>query len=174
MRRRDGFALRAGADQDCFASKRVPLVFVHGIYENDSGDIFGVGESEVANYRAAEGVPHENKRSMLTQFFEGVSQLQIYLGQGARHRPRIAPGVSGTIVSADASKPRNLGLNEYPVKRKVAESILHNDSGTAFSRAIHVKVVATQVDEPSRRAGLRLGERRTGGCRCQNQCADEY
>ena len=74
----------------------------------------------------------------LAQLLESVSQFKIELRKGARLWPWVAPGITSTVVCADAREIRNTRLHDEPIKRKIAKPVLDNDEWTAFSGAVHV------------------------------------
>src|SRR5579862_2083163 len=88
-------------------------------------------------------------RTALPQLGQAISQLKIYLSKGARLGAGVAPGVSRSIISADARKLRNAILNQDPVKREIPQSILYNDGWTALSCAMDVKAVAAKINQLS-------------------------
>jgi hypothetical protein len=102
-----------------------------------------IGGGKVPYHGSAIRVPYKYKRAFLTELGESVSQFEIHLRKRAGFGARIAPGIPGPIVSADACKPRNPILHQDPVKGKISQSIFHNDGRAAFPRTVHMKKVAS-------------------------------
>ena len=92
------------------------------------------------------------------QFREPISQLKIDLGKCAGLRAGITLRISRAVIGA-AGKRRDLALHQNPVERKVPQSILDHYGRTSLARAIHLKVVASQVDKLSGGEGNRARSR---------------
>jgi hypothetical protein len=79
------------------------------------------------------------------------------LREGARPGTRIAPGVAGAVVGADASEARDTKLDEDPVEGEVSETVFNHDSRASGTGAVDVKPVAAEIDKPARRPWLGRG-----------------
>src|SRR5262245_44914541 len=83
--------------------------------------------------------------------FEKRVQLGRDLLRRARHRSFIAPTVTCAIVGTDARQFGDFGLHHAPVSRPPESHGIQYDRWTAFSRAMKVQPITTNIDELSGR-----------------------
>jgi hypothetical protein len=143
----------------CLAADADPLPFKRRIDLDHPGDLLRIRQCEISHHRSAIGVSYQNEGRLLAELGQSVVQLEIDLRKCARLRPAIAPGISRTVVSANTSELGNAVLHQNPVKRKISKAVLHDNNRIPLARAIHVQLVATQVNQL---AGWLRARRRTG------------
>src|SRR6185295_5745536 len=133
--------------QSLLRPHRDTQTLVSGVYENHARDILGISKCKVTCHRAAIGMPNHQEGSVFAELGQCVVQLEVDLRECARLRARVAPGVTGAIVSADARKGRDLVLNENPVEGVVAKATFDHDGRSAFARAMDVEPMPAEVNQ---------------------------
>jgi hypothetical protein len=135
-----------------------PLPFKSRIDLDHPGNLLRIRQCEISHHQSAKGLAHQHEWRLLAEFGQSVVQFKIDLSEGARLRAAIAPGISGTVVSANPSKLGNAVLHQNPVKG-ISEAILQYDNRTALARTVHVQLVAAKVNQlaGSLRARSRAG-----------------
>ena len=76
-------------------------------------------------------------------------QLQIDLRKRSWFRPSVAPRVTSAIVGANSGKASHFRLDQNPVEREIAEPGLNNNGGACLACAVHMELVAAQIDQCS-------------------------
>src|SRR5262249_44706978 len=97
---------------------------------------------------------YQHERAAFTKLGEGIMQFEIQLSERARLGPRIATGISGAIVGADAGETQNLGLHQDPVERKIPQAVFHYNGWSAAPSAMHMKTMTAKIDELAGWLGL--------------------
>src|SRR3984893_6985223 len=106
--------------------------------KNQSRHLMRISNSKIPHDWTAVRMTHKNERAVLPKPGESVSQFEVQLGEGAGLGARVTPGISRTVVGADASERGHMGLHENPVEGKVSQAVLHHNCRRALPGAIHV------------------------------------
>src|SRR6185312_3638802 len=95
-------------------------------------------------------MPDEHIRSGHACLRQEKMKIFACLVETVEFRPRIAPGIPGTIVGADSGEPRNLRLNKLPIERERSAAVLHYDRRSPVTRAMNVQPPPADIDQLAR------------------------
>jgi hypothetical protein len=122
------------------------LVLVHGIDEDDPGDLGTMSLREQPHHQAAEGMPDEHVRRREADTAQQCAQVGNELGRAAWRHGRIARAAPGTVVAADARVHGEAALHRAPLRALGAEAALENDDGRAVAAGGQDEAARAQAD----------------------------
>jgi len=92
---------------------------------------------------------HKDVGRLFSRILQERMQLKRDLGEFSRHRSRIAPTISGSVIGANTREARYPWLYKMPSLRGHFESRLKDNSWASFASAIDIELVTANVNHLS-------------------------
>ena len=122
-------------------------MFARGVEQDHPSHLRRITVGIQAHIQSANGMSHQNVRTVDLCMREQEMQFFHYLLAGARAWSALTPAVARSIIGADACEACHCWLNLAPIERGSSQSRIENHRWTACAGTVDMEPVAPDIHE---------------------------